>query len=297
MADLPMNLLLIGHESSRPISELLHRPDVQVHEADELLQAEVSPAQPAAAATTVTSTSPIDAMIQDKRPLILRNFERIPDDAEKTAKANAALMRLLSALGNSVILVSSLDPVLIPAIEESDRWRKLLHSFVRIDLNTTPRQRVGETDADFQIRVSSESYFHWLFAGLPKLKKLVMLQLAQEKVVNPNSSEIVYELMEQGMIERRHGLLTVKDEGFAKFLKHALPHHTVKHWEKELAGARPFPLQTSLMIVGVGVAAFLLYTQGDVFNTWVTYATGVAATVPKLLQFFDNLRGKPAGGS
>lgn len=295
MADLPMNLLLIGHESSRPISELLHRRDIQVHEAEELLHAEISPAQPEAAAAPVDS--PIDGMIRDGRPLILQNFERIPDDAEKTAKANAALMRLLSALGNSVILVSSLDPALIPAIEESDRWRTLLHSFVRIDLNTTPRQRLGETDADYQSRVSAESYFHWLFAGLPKLKKLVMLQLAQEKLVNPNSSEIVYELMEQGMIERRHGLLTVKDEGFAKFLKHALPHHTVKHWEKELAGARPFPLQTSLMIVGVGVAAFLLYTQGDVFNTWVTYATGVAATVPKVLQFFDNLRGKPAGGS
>jgi len=68
-------------------------------------------------------------------------------------------------------------------------------------------------------------------------------------------------------------------------------------WEKEIAGKRPFSLQTSLMIVGVGVVAFLLYTQGDVFNTWVTYATGVASTVPKVLQFFDNLRSKTQASS
>ena len=65
----------------------------------------------------------------------------------------------------------------------------------------------------------------------------------------------------------------VRDHGFAKFSKHAVPHHTVKHWKKESAGRHPFSLQTSQMIVGIGIVAFLVYTQGDVFNTWVTYAT------------------------
>ena len=292
ISDLPMDLLLIGNQTNPAIAELLHRNDVQVHEAELLLQGEASATQPAPSAS-----SAIDAMLSDRRPVVLRNFERLPDDAEKLAKANAALTRLVSSLGNSVILVSSLDPVLVPSIEANDRWRDLLRSFVRIDLNATPRRRLGEDDADYQRRISEESYFHWLFAGLPKLKKLVMLQLAQEKVVNPRSEEVLNELREQGMIERKWGLLSVKDEGFAKFLKHALPHHTVRHWEKQLAGTRPFSLQTSLMIVGVGIVAFLLYTQGDVFNTWVTYATGVASTVPKALQFFDNIRGKASGGS
>ena len=62
-----------------------------------------------------------------------------------------------------------------------------------------------------------------------------MLQLAKERVVNPNSYEIVYDLLEHGLIERKRGLLTVTDPGFRHFLPHALPHHTVKLWEKELA--------------------------------------------------------------
>jgi len=232
-------------------------------------------------------------MVRDGRSLILRNFEQLPNDPDTTAATYAALIRLLSALGNSIILITSLDPVLVPSIESSDRWRNLLRSLVRIDLNTAPRQVVGESDADYQNRVSAESYFHWLFAALPHQRKLIMLQLAQEKVVNPNSAETVEELMEQGMIDRNHGLLAVSDDAFGRFLRHAIPLHTVRKWEKDIAGRRPFPLQTSLMIVGVGVVAFLIYTQGDVFNTWVTYATGVASAVPKVLQFFDNLRSKP----
>ena len=298
MADLPVNLLIIGPDTCHPIASLIHRPDVQVHEAEELLQDKAAQAK-AAGATEATSPAadPIDVIIRDGRPLVLRNVERLSDNVETATKAHAALMRLLSALDNSIILVSSLDPVMIPSIESSERWRTLLRSFVRIDLHSTPRQRIGEDDADYQLRISSESYFHWLFDRLSRLEKLVMLQLAQENVVNPNSSDTVYKLMERGLIERRRGLLAVTDVGFANFLLHALPRPTIKSWEKKVAGTRPFSFQTSLLILGVGVVAFLIYTQGDVFNTWVTYATGVAAAAPKFLQFFENLKGKTAAES
>ena len=287
MADLPMNLLLIGPDTDHQIDSVLRRPDVQVCQADDILLAGRSNA---AGATPVED--PIDAVVRDGRVLVLRDFERLSDKDETAAQANAALTRLLSALGNSVIIVSSIDPVMLTSIEASERWRVLLRSFVRINLHTTPRQRKDEDDADYQSRISAASYFHWLFAGLPRNEKLVMLQLAKEKVVNPTSNEIVEELLEQGLIERKYGLLTVTDPGFKHFLPHALPRHTVKLWEKEIAGARPFSLQTSLLIVGVGVVAFLVYTQGDLFNTWVTYATGVAAAVPKALQFFENFQSK-----
>ncbi len=293
IADLPMNLLVIGPDTSPQIDSLLHRADVQVREAEELLL--VAPPSPSGAAAP--AADPIDAAIRDGRALVVHNFERLPDKDETAVKAHAALTRILSALSNSVIIVSSLDPVQITSIEASERWRMLLRSFVRVDLHSTPRQRRDEDDADYQSRISASSYFHWLFAGLRRNEKLVMLQLAKEKIVNPNSDEIVYELLEQGLIERKHGLLKVTDPGFKHFLPHALPHHTVKLWEKELAGQRPFSLQTSLLIVGVGVVAFLVYTQGDVFNTWVTYATGVAAAVPKALQFFENFQSKSASKS
>ena len=298
MAGLPVNLLIVGPDTRHPIANLIHRSDVQVREAEELLQDAAAKARPAGATEdTSPAADPIDVIISNGRPLVLRNFERLPDSVETATKAHAALMALLSAFDNSVILVSNLNPVMIPSIESSERWRTLLRSFVLIDLHSTPRQRVGEDEADYQQRISSMSYFHWLFGGLSKPEKLVMIQLAQENVVNPNDSHTVYGLMEQGLIERRRGLLTITDVGFAKFLPHALPRQTIKLWEKELAGTHPFSLQTSLMMLGVGVIGFLVYTQGDVFNTWVTYVSGAAAAIPKVLQFFDNLQGKTAAKS
>lgn len=298
MAGLPVNLLIVGPDTRHPIASLIHRSDVQVREAEELLQVAAAQTKPAGATgDTSPDDDPINVIIRDGRPLVLRNFERLPDSVETATKTHAALMTVLSAFDNSVILVSSLNPVMIPSIESSERWRTLLRSFVLIDLHSAPRQRIGEDEADYQQRISSVSYFHWLFDGLPRPEKVVMLQLAQENVVNPNSSYTVYGLIEQGLIERRRGLLTVTDVGFAKFLPRALPRQTIKLWEKELAGTHPFSLQTSLLILGVGVVAFLVYTQGDVFNTWVTYASGVAAAVPKVLQFFDNLWGKTAAKS
>jgi len=86
--------------------------------------------------------------------------------------------------------------------------------------------------------------------------------------------------------------LTIKDSRFAEFVKHAVPPATLKHWEAEGSGTRSADLRWSLLVVGIGVAGFLIYTQGEIFNTWVTYATGLAAAVPAFLRVFAVLRGE-----
>jgi hypothetical protein len=291
MADLPVDLLIIGPESSYTIEHLLQRDDVQVHETEELLEPIVAaPKVTDGVDASTTLGDQIDRIVRDGRSLVLRNFDRVPDDAGGSAKAYSALIRVHSALGNSIIILSDIDPLLKPSIESSERWRILLRSFVRVELNPRLPQRVNEDDADYQNRVTAEAYYRWLMSGLAKTEKLVMIQLAQEGVVNPNSADTVSELMEQGMIERRSGLLTVTHNDFGQFLKRIVPTDTVKRWEKQIAGARPASLQTSLLVLGVGVVAFLVYTQGEVFNTWVTYATGFVASVPKALQLFRSFR-------
>jgi hypothetical protein len=289
IADLPMNLLIIGADWSPPVASLLHRSDIQVVETEEL----VRPAAVGVSGEASTSfTNPADRIVSDGRPLLLHNFDCIVDDPELSLRANSALMRVMSRFENSIIIVAAIDPLARPSLEASDSWRFLLRSFVRMDLNAIPPQKVDEDDAEYEERVSANSYYRWVISGLSNPEKLVLLQLAQEDIVNPNSYHIVLGLMEQGLIERRHGLLSIRDRKFAEFMKRAIADHTAKHWETEIAGTRPFSLQTVLLVMGVGAVAFLVYTQGDVFNTWVTYATGVAASVPKALQLLDGLRGK-----
>ena len=128
---------------------------------------------------------------------------------------------------------------------------------------------------------------HCLFSRRSKIEKLVLVHLAQEQLVNPNSRQIVRKLISEGHVEKRRGLLTITDPSFANFLKCATAPETIRNWERQEAGVRFTSLRTSLLVVGVGVAAFLIYTQGDVFSTWVTYMTGLAASVPVFLRLFE----------
>jgi hypothetical protein len=153
-------------------------------------------------------------------------------------------------------------------------------------------QRVDETLEQFESRISAEAYQRWLFPRRPRPQKLVLVHLAQERLVSPNSGGIVRELMTEGIVLRRWGLVTIKDSRFAEFVKCAVPPDTVKHWEGRGAGTRSASLRTSLLVVGVAVGGFLIYTQGEIFNTWVTYATGLAAAVPAFIRVFAVLRGK-----
>jgi hypothetical protein len=91
---------------------------------------------------------------------------------------------------------------------------------------------------------------------------------------------------------RRWGLLIIRDSRFAEYVKSAVPPEAIKHWEGQGAGSRSTPLSTSLLVVGATVAGFLIYTQGEVLNTWVTYATGLAAAVPAFIRVVAMFRGK-----
>jgi len=128
------------------------------------------------------------------------------------------------------------------------------------------------------------------FSRRSVLQKLVLIHLAQDKLANPNGRPIVRDLMREGLVERRCGLLAIRDDRFAEFLQCVSHTDSVEQWEGLEAGVHKDALRTSLLVVGFGVAGFLIYTQGAVFNTWVSYMTGAAASVPALLRVLDCFR-------
>ena len=140
----------------------------------------------------------------------------------------------------------------------------------------------------------ADPYHRWLLDQQSESEKLLLVQLAQEGLVNPNNREVALELIRKGLIVRRWGLLKIQNEEFAMFLRHAVSPSTTERWETEEAGITAASLRISLLVIGVGVVGFLIYTQGEVFNIWVTYATGFAASVPTFLHVFSLFRGGKA---
>ncbi len=294
IAKLSMNLLVIGPGSSPTIAGLIKRQEVQAWDIQDVLNVAQHSAKTADGISFVSSATgdQVDEILRDGRPLVLYNCEATFDNPRTNRQSLVALERVLSNLGNRVVITAMVDPALQPPAGENEQWPTLLRSFVRIDLNSSSAQRVDETLEQFESRISAEAYQRWLFPRRSRPQKLVLVHLAQERLVSPNSGGIVCELMREGVVVRRWGLLTIKDSRFAEFVKCAVPPDTIKHWEGQGAGTRSASLRTSLLVVGAGVAGFLIYTQGAVFNTWVTYATGLAASVPAFMRVFAVLRGK-----
>jgi hypothetical protein len=292
LARLSKNLVLIGRSSSPTMARLLKREDVQAYDLSQPLTAPLRrAASPGGGSSEVNvSPDPVDEIVRIGRPVVFYNFESGLEGREHSLQKLATLERVLSKLPQSVVLASNVDPVANASEAEREQWRTMLLSFVRIDLNASPVQRVQESTDQFEHRLSADAYYRWLFSGRPKAQKLALVHLAQEKVANPSSRDVVRELMKEQLVVRRWGMLTVKDQRFAHFLKNAIPLKSIKHWEKQGAGIHTAALRTSLVVAGVGIAGFLLYTQGAIFNTWITYMTGLAAAVPAVLRLFQLFR-------
>jgi hypothetical protein len=295
IAKLSKNLVVIGRSSSSPIVALLERNDVRAYDLSQPLSVPLRRAasQGGGSSDVNVPSDPVEDIVRNGRPVVFYNFESGLEGREHSQQKLATLERVLSKLPHSVVLASSVDPVANSSEAEREQWRTMLGSFVRIDLNSRHAQHSQETVEQYEHRISAEAYYRWLLSGRPKAQKLALVHLAQEKVVNPNSRGVVRELMKEGLVVRRWGMLTVKDHHFSNFLKNAIPCKSIKHWEKQGAGIHAGTLRTSLLLVGAGVAGFLLYTQGAIFNTWITYMTGFAAAVPAVMKLFQLFR---AGG-
>jgi hypothetical protein len=294
IAKLSMNLLVIGSDASPTVADLINRRGVQAWDLEDVLNAAQHSAKTADGTSFVSSSTgdQVDEIIRDGRPLLLYNCDATFSTPRTNHQSLVALERIASNLGASVVIAANGDPAMKAPAAQNGAWLTLLQSFVRIDLKSNSAQRVDETLEQFESRISAEGYQRWLFPRRSRPQKLVLVHLAQERLVSPNSGGIVRELMTEGIVLRRWGLVTIKDSRFAEFVRCAVPPDTIKHWEGQGAGTRSASLRTSLLVVGAAVAGFLIYTQGEIFNTWVTYVTGVAAAVPAFIRVFAVLRGK-----
>ncbi len=292
IAALPKNLVIIGRSSSPTIVSLLARNDVQAYDLSQPLTVPLRrAASPGGGSSDVTaSTDPIEEIVRIGRPAVFYNFESGLEGREHRQQKLETLERVFCRLPQSVVITSMVDPVAIGSESEREQWQIMLRSFVRIDLNSSPTRHPNETVDQFESRISADAYYRWMLADRSRAQKLVLVHLAQEKVVNPNSRGVVRELMKDGLVVRQWGMLTIKDRGFAHFLKSAVPCRSIKHWEKQGAGIHAGTLRTALVVAGVGIGGFLLYTQGAIFNNWVTYMTGLAAAVPAVMKLLDVFR-------
>lgn len=146
-----------------------------------------------------------------------------------------------------------------------------------------------ETDGKGEADLVSEKR---LFRSGTRLEKLALVQLAQEGIINPKATDILAKLIHESLVGRVNGLLRIIDDKFAQFLADAVDPKTIQEWEKDGADIRLLSLRTSLLAFGVGAAVFLIYSQGDLLNTWAKLLGGLATLIPVFLRLQDGVWGR-----
>jgi hypothetical protein len=287
LAKLSMNLVVLGPRSSGVIQDLRQRTDVQAYDLYERINTPMRLAKTADGGSVNASTEPLDSVMRDPRPIVFYDFDRGLEDPEANQQKLAALQRLQSKDGLRIVIASNVDPLRKALPANREEWQTLLRPFVTIDLHASPNEQPSETALQ---SLSKDAYYGWLLSSSSKAKKLELVQLAQEGLVNPNSRCVVSELIRDGLVVRRDGMIAVRDIGFCKFLKSAIPQETIARWERLGASGHSTVARTSLLVAGACLTGFLIYTQGAIFQTWVTYASGLAASLPVFLRLFEMFR-------
>ena len=284
------NLLVIDSGSSKTVEDLCKGNGWIESRAMEDMLKEPQHSAMASDGTVVS----ISDQYRVKHPVVIHSVEKVLHNVETSAMSRVAVQEVLRQQNKSVVLSTAEDPVANACDREMEHWRTLLRPFIRVELGPRQAHVPGRARPRHDRRVTTDPYHRWLFDQQSESEKLLLVQLAQEGLVNPNNREVAQELIRKGLIVRKSGILRIRNEEFAIFLKQAVSSSTTKRWEKEGAGITAASLRISLLVIGAGVVGFLIYTQGDLFNTWVTYATGFAASVPTFLHVFSLFRGGKA---
>ena len=144
---------------------------------------------------------------------------------------------------------------------------------------------------------NARPYYASLWNACTGEEKLTLTRLAQHGLLSPKDPDID-ELLRKGLIVRNPAIKIV-NESFRLFVLSALRDEAVAKCEKEAKSSSNWEvLKVPLTIGLLSVAAFLLLTQRELYNSALPFITGLAAGLPsllKLVSLFQSGAGAKAG--
>jgi hypothetical protein len=196
---------------------------------------------------------------------------------------------------------------------DDDQKKQIASAFQLIEDECSPRaylQKIGRTIAGQsclekanpaslckQIMTNARPYYSSLWNACTGEEKLTLTRLAQHGLLSPKDPD-VDELLRKGLIVRNPAIKIV-NESFRLFVLGARTDDAVAKCEKEAKSSSNWEvLKVPLTIGLLSVAAFLLLTQRELYNSALPFITGLAAGLPsflKLVSLFQTGSGAKAG--
>lgn len=141
---------------------------------------------------------------------------------------------------------------------------------------------------------AAEPYYRSIWELCSDDERLLLVQLAEEGVINPKRFDVFRQLHHRGLVvvEPRFDLM---NDSFRDFVRGIESPERVLEWERTPAALGWKRFSTPLYTLAAVVIAILLYTQQDLFSQMLALATGAAGALNSLrsLGVMASAQGRP----
>jgi hypothetical protein len=132
---------------------------------------------------------------------------------------------------------------------------------------------------------AAEPYYRAMWELCSREERLVLIQLAQEGLVNPRRVELVRRLARRGLV-RFHPRLRLMNESFQRFVRTVEAPERIAEWERTTEGMSWSRLGTPLYALAAVIIAILLFTEQAMITSVLAIATGAAGTLGSLRSLY-----------
>ena len=119
-------------------------------------------------------------------------------------------------------------------------------------------------------------------------EKLMLVQLAQEAMVNSNGKAALRQLLWKGLIKSEP--YRFADPEFREFVRSAQRPQDIWRWERE-GGDGWRTKRTGIVTFLAAIAVILFVAQRDILQTSIPYITGLAGGLASLSKMLESIRG------
>jgi hypothetical protein len=149
--------------------------------------------------------------------------------------------------------------------------------------NLVHRLPLGSTlsaeDALDEIGRGARPFYEGVWNACATDERVVLRQLAEEGLINPNNPAAIARLLNAGLI-RRGQTFQIVNETFRRYVLGAASHDVVSAWEREGVCVPWGTIATTGVTVAFGLAGLLLLTQEQLVDAWISYVPALAPAIP-----------------
>ncbi len=133
------------------------------------------------------------------------------------------------------------------------------------------------------IGIHFKPFYQALWTTFTKKEQLVLYHLAQDGFVPYRTQDVLQQLMQRGIVFMDPAL-RVFSETFRLFILSAKTYEQIRHWEEEEPASFWSRVKHPVLVVVTIVAAALLYSKPDYFNSTLAVIAALAGAIPLVLR-------------